>query len=200
MENNEPVKRGRGRPRKWTEDNPKPKRDEKNPLEMIRKPDHNTAANPTNTPEGDNNKYTTLAMAIMRMPKIDVRNPEQLRDRTLEYFQLCADNDMKPGVVAYGLAIGLDRRRLWEIRSGAKPNTTIPQECKDIINMVYDSMEVLWESYMSNGKINPVSGIFLGKNHFGYQDKQEYVVTPNQMGSDVDPRTIEAKYDELPED
>jgi hypothetical protein len=40
-------------------------------------------------------------------------------------------------------------------------------------------MENLWENYMQNGKINPVSGIFLGKNNFGYQDKQEMVITPN---------------------
>ena len=53
---------------------------------------------------------------------------------------------------------------------------------------------------MANGKINPVSGIFLGKNHFGYQDKQEYVVTPNTMASDTPVEVIEAKYDALPED
>jgi hypothetical protein len=52
---------------------------------------------------------------------------------------------------------------------------------------------------MQNGKINPVSGIFLGKNNFGYQDKQEYVLTPNQQNSDTDPETIAAKYEELPE-
>ena len=32
---------------------------------------------------------------------------------------------------------------------------------------------------MSSGKVNPVAGIFLGKNNFGYQDKTEYVLTPN---------------------
>jgi hypothetical protein len=52
---------------------------------------------------------------------------------------------------------------------------------------------------MTNGKINPVSGIFLGKNNFGYQDKQEYVLTPNQQLSGADPATIEAKYAELPD-
>lgn len=198
MDNNTPVKRGRGRPKKWTEDNPKPKRDEKNPLEVIRKPTRDTPRTPAEL-ENDNAKYTTFALAIMQMPKIDVRNPEQLRTRVAEYFQLCADHDMKPGVAAVGLAVGLDRRRLWEIRSGIG-NNTIPQECKDIIISVYDSLEVLWEGYMSSGKINPVSGIFLAKNNFGYQDKQEYVVTPNQMAQNTDPRVIEAKYDELPED
>ena len=165
---------------------------------IIKKPQNTNFPTAVELPEGDNNKYTTFALEIMKFPKIDVRNPEQLSSRVLEYFQLCADHDMKPGVAAVGLAIGLDRRRLWEIRSGAA-NVAIPQECKDIINGVYDSLETLWESYMVNGKINPVSGIFLGKNNFGYQDKQEYVVTPNTLGNDVSREVIESKYEELPE-
>ncbi len=194
----EETKRGRGRPPKWTDDNPKPKLNEKNPLEVIKQPQRPDLPSVVDLPDGDNNKYTTFALAIMQLPKIDFRNPEQLRSRVLEYFQLCADHDMKPGVAAVGLAIGLDRRRLWEIRSGNHVRVSgIPQECKDIINGVYDSLEVLWEGYMANGKINPVSGIFLAKNNFGYQDKQEYVLTPNQTAT-IDPATIEAKYAELP--
>ena len=34
--------------------------------------------------------------------------------------------------------------------------------------------------YMQNGKINPVSGIFLMKNNLGYTDKQEVIVTPKK--------------------
>ena len=167
--------------------------------EIIKKPKLTNAPTVIELPEGDNNKYTTFALAIMQLPKIDIRDPQQLRSRVVEYFQLCADHDMKPGVAAVGLAIGLDRRRLWEIRSGSK-NVAIPQECKDIVNEVYDSLEVLWEGYMTSGKINPVSGIFLGKNNFGYSDKQEYVVTPNTMSQDTPVEVIEAKYDALPED
>ena len=191
MENNTPK---RGRPRK-TDTTPKPK----TAMEIIKKPQNTNAPTTIELPEGDNNKYTTFAIAIMQLPKIDYRDPEQLQCRVLQYFQLCADHDMKPGVAAVGLAIGLDRRRLWEIRSGSK-NVAIPQECKDIINGVYDSLEVLWEGYMTSGKINPVSGIFLGKNNFGYADKQEYVVTPNAMSHDTPVEVIEAKYDALPED
>ena len=171
----------------------------KDATQIIKKPKRETSIMVPELPEGDNNKYTTFALAIMQLPKIDVRNPEQLQNRVIEYFALCAEHDMKPGVAAVGLAIGLDRRRLWEIRSGSK-NVAIPQECKDIIHSVYDSLEVLWEGYMANGKINPVSGIFLAKNNFGYQDKQEYVVTPNTMSQDTPVDVIEAKYDALPED
>ena len=56
-------------------------------------------------------------------------------------------------------------------------------------------MENLWENYMQNGKINPVSGIFLGKNNFGYQDKTEYVVTPNMNNdSDYNADDIKKRY------
>lgn len=171
---------------------------EKDITKIIKKPLKTNAPAAIQLPEGDNNKYTSFALAIMQMPKIDVRNPEQLRNRVLEYFQLCADMDMKPGVAAIALAIGLDRRRMWEIKTGSSRNGSIPQECKDIISGVYDSLETLWESYMVNGKINPVSGIFLGKNNFGYQDKQDVVITPNQIQA-ADPDVIAAKYDELPE-
>lgn len=166
--------------------------------ELIKKPKKNNFPTTVELPEGDNTKYTTFALSIMKLPKIDICDPVQLSSRVAEYFQLCSDHDMKPGVAAVGLAIGLDRRRLWEIRTGVNKNLYIPQECKDIINSVYDSLEVLWEGYMANGKINPVSGIFLAKNNFGYQDKQEYVLTPNQSVTTIDPTTIEQKYAELP--
>ena len=200
METNQP-KRGRGRPPKYTKDNPKPHIDPKNPLDVIRKPERPDLPNALELPEGDNNKYTTFAIAIMQMPKIDVNDPVQLGERLVDYFQLCADHDMKPGVAALSLAIGLDRRRLWEINNDvAGRNVSMPQESKDIIKTAYNSLEVLWEGYMINGKINPVSGIFLGKNHFGYQDKQEYVVTPNTMNQNTPVDVIEAKYEELPDE
>jgi hypothetical protein len=54
---------------------------------------------------------------------------------------------------------------------------------------------------MLNGKINPVSGIFLGKNQWDYADKQEYVLTPNTGGiEEKDVAALEAKYAELPEE
>ena len=48
---------------------------------------------------------------------------------------------------------------------------------------------------MNSGKINPVSGIFLGKNNYGYQDKTEYVVTPNQGDTnDYSAEDIKKRY------
>lgn len=152
------------------------------------------------TEPGDNTKYLTVSLQLMQLPDIDMHDIEQVNARLAEYFQIQADADLKPTVAGLGLALnGMDRRRLWEIRTGApstnKCVTDLPTPVKDAIKKAYKLMENLWENYMQNGKINPVSGIFLGKNNFGYQDKTEYVVTPNtQNDSDYSPADIRKKY------
>ena len=145
---------------------------------------------------GDNTKYLAVSMKLMNLPEIDLKDPEQVIDRLNEYFQIHADNDMKPTVAGMGMALGLDRRRLWEIKTDvADRNQDLPTLTRDSIKKAYKMMENLWENYMQNGKINPVSGIFLGKNNFGYQDKTEYVVTPNtNSDSDYSTEDIRKRY------
>ena len=138
---------------------------------------------------GDNAKYIKNAMQLSVLPKIDLRDSDAVENRIQEFFKIQFENDLKPTVSGLGIALGLDRRRLWEIKTGnygtQKSLEELPTLTKDSIKKAYEMMENLWENYMQNGKINPVSGIFLGKNNFGYQDKTEYVVTPN-TNSDAD--------------
>lgn len=148
---------------------------------------------------GDNTKYLAVSMQLMNLPDIDLKEPEQVINRLNEYFQIHADNDMKPTVAGMGMALGLDRRRLWEIKTGnygtQRSLEELPTLTKDSIKKAYKLMENLWENYMQNGKINPVSGIFLGKNNFGYQDKQEHVITPNiNSDSDYNADDIRKRY------
>ena len=145
---------------------------------------------------GDNTKYLNLGMKLFSLPPIDLKDPEQVNNRLMEFFKIHADADMKPTVSGMGMALGLDRRRLWEIKAGvADRNKDLPTSTRDFIKRAYEYMEILWENYMQNGKINPVSGIFLGKNNFGYQDKTEYVVTPNMNNdSDYNKDDIIARY------
>lgn len=128
---------------------------------------------------GDNAKYLVVSMKLMELPDIDLKDVEQVKARLFEYFQIHIDNDLKPTVVGMGLALnGMDRRRLWEIKTDNDKAYDLPTAVSDIIKKAYKLMENLWENYMQNGKINPVTGIFFGKNYFGYQDKAEYVITP----------------------
>ena len=150
-----------------------------------------------NVEDGDNTKYLMANVELMNMPDIDIKNPEEVWKRVNDYFELYARYDMKPTVAGLAMALGIDRRRLWEIKTGNYTSSTpkLPSEAEDAIKKAYKLMENLWETYMNSGKINPVSGIFLGKNNFGYQDKTEYVLTPNQkQESDYDADEISKRY------
>lgn len=186
---NETKKRGRGRPPL--------------PPEQKRKADPTDLTPPSvgpnalqNIEPGDNNKYLAHALAVRNMPAIDTRDPVQVKQRIDDYFALCVAHDMKPTVKGFLNSLRVARSTLWEWKQGNFRAGTHQQ----IICDAYDVLEELWEGYMMNGKINPVSGIFLAKNNFGYSDKQEYVLTPNTgMPEAADPKLIEAKYAELPD-
>ena len=147
------------------------------------------------TEPGDNTKYLALGRELFNLPTIDLKDPKQVMSRLDEFFVIHERYDMKPTVAGMGMALGLDRRRLWEIKTGNAKPYNLPTEVSDSIKKAYEYMELLWENYMQNGKINPVSGIFLGKNNFGYQDKTEYVLTPNTNNdSDYNADDIKKRY------
>lgn len=148
---------------------------------------------------GDNALYTQKNMELFNLPKIDITDSVQVNARINEYFSIMQKYDSKPTVTGLSMALGIDRRRLWEIKTGNFGNVTgyitkLPDEVRELIVKTYDFLETLWEDYMLNGKINPVSGIFLGKNHYGYQDKTEYVLTPNSQKEEYDAESIRERY------
>ena len=146
---------------------------------------------------GDNAKFMRVNMVLFNMEKIDMKDIDAVQSRINEFFMLYASNDMKPTVAGMAMALNMDRRRLWEIKTGNKGISTpeLPPNVQDTIKKAYTLMENLWETYMNSGKVNPVSGIFLGKNNYGYQDKTEYVLTPNQQNeNEYDADSIRERY------
>lgn len=148
---------------------------------------------------GDNALYTQKNMELFNLPKINILDYNEVNSRINEYFGIMQKYDCKPTVTGLSMALGIDRRRLWEIKTGNYGNvqgitTKLPEEVRGLIIKTYDFLETLWEDYMLNGKINPVSGIFLGKNHYGYQDKTEYVLTPNSQKEEYDAESIRERY------
>ena len=138
-----------------------------------------------NLDAGDNAKFLSVNMALFNMPNIDMESESEVQQRLSDYFALYANADMKPTVAGMALCLnGMRRQQLWAIvndapTGGAGYKAALPPEVANTIKKSYILMENMWENYMNSGKINPVSGIFLGKNNFGYQDKTEYVLTPN---------------------
>jgi hypothetical protein len=68
-------------------------------------------------------------------------------------------------------------------------------DVSDTLKKTMQLLDLQMVDYMQNGQINPVSGIFLMKNNFGYADKQEVVVTPQSpLGETKDTKELEERY------
>ena len=140
------------------------------------RPDRHEALIPHTEP-GDNAKYTAHSLQIYQLPEINTSDNEAVLARTVEYFELCAANDMKPSVAGYALALGIDRTYLWKIVTGG---TNKPTAVVNTIKKAHSILTAQMEDLMQNGKINPVAGIFLMKNNMGYRDQTDVVVAPDR--------------------
>ena len=143
---------------------------------------------------GENSAYNSHTLRIATLPEIDHRDATAVWNRIAEYFSICQENDMKPSVSGLALAFDVDRKTIWAWANGVD-SKTLPAEVRKAIQKAYRMLNAQMEDYMQNGKINPVSGIFLMKNNMGYQDKQEVVLTPNSpLGDQTSPEELQQKY------
>lgn len=153
-----------------------------------------------NLEEGDNTKLLSVNMELFSLPNIDMEDESEVQQRLSDYFALYAKADLKPTVAGMAMALnGMSRQTLWAITHNAPTGSTgyktaLPRPVSDLIKRAYFLLENLWESYMNSGKINPVAGIFLGKNNYGYQDKNETILTPNTQQESYSPDDIKARY------
>ena len=149
------------------------------------------------TEPGENTKYLNHALKLADLPNFDTKDIPLLNQRIIEYFSICAEDDQKPSVAGLALAIGVDRKTVWQWANCEKSDRS------NSIKRAYRILNLMMEDYMQNGKINPVTGIFLMKNNFGYADKQEVVVTPNnplgdqKSNAELEERYIESVADEI---
>ena len=171
-------KRGRGRP-KGTGGNKRPDR---------------TDALSVHMEPGENRKYITHSLRMWDWETPDMKEPAQVKERIGQYLEICAEDDMKPSVAGMALAFGVHRKTLWAWANGID-SAYLPPASRDLIKKAYQFLNAQMEDYAQNGKVNPVTAIFLMKNHFGYADKQEVEVTAkNPLGDEPDPKAIEEKY------
>ena len=136
-----------------------------------------------------NTNYIVHTMRLSAMTPIDRRNAEQIRERTIEYMQACIDDCMKPNMVGYALALGTDRVGLQRMFTDRTINADAYAEIDRGMTMLENVMIQL----MMDSKINPVTAIFLLKNHFSYKDASDVNIHAEQVER-VNPTELEDKY------
>jgi hypothetical protein len=143
---------------------------------------------------GDNARYLRYAMASLDLPPIDISDPAQVEKRIKEYLDHCVKNDRKPNMVGMANWLGVERETVRTWKNGDYRGTTHSV----LIRKAVGIMEELWVDYMMNGKVNPASGIFIGKNHYQYKDTQDVTIRPdNPLGEEPDQKAIEARLAEI---
>ena len=144
----------------------------------------------TELSKSDNAKYTLHNLDIMALPPIDARicSAETLQKRCFDYTEICLRNDMKPSLAGLALTLNVSRQTLMKYITG---DSQIPYENEAVLRKYNGLLNALMEDYMQNGKINPVTAIFLAKNNYGYKDAQEYIVNNNASAEETPEALIE---------
>ena len=106
--------------------------------------------------------------------KPKVRTDEECAERLNEFFDHCADTGELPTMEKMALALGYNRRTLWDWQQGTKGNVR-----KEMIEQAKEILASIDAELVSRGKIPQITYIFRAKNFFGLSDKTEVVLTPN---------------------
>lgn len=130
------------------------------------------------SPELINNSIQ-IALDIFQAPTPDLHDPQQVRDAIINYFTSCQRNHTRPGNLGLYAALGMSRQDFNNVITG-KSKSKVSPDCIDMLKRASRSIGAYRENLALNGKINPVTYIFMGKNYDGLQDQTTLEVTTSQ--------------------
>lgn len=148
----------------------------------VKRPDHDVKTEP-----GDNTRYLRFALENANQEPIDISDPVQVENRINDYFKRALEHDLKPTVAGLCSSLGISRNTFAEWCAGRSRRDTHT----DTIKKAKQILEEMMESYMQNGKINPVAGIFLMSNNFGYKQKVEVSADMSQKEALLEGKSAE---------
>lgn len=149
------------------------------------------------TKPGEMSKMIQNAMDIASFGPVDSNSPEEVENRIGQYFRYCVEHEIRPSAEGMALALNTSRISVWQWREGIVKK---PEGVRNALKKGFSILNYMLAQFMQDGKINPVSGIFLLKNNYGYADQSEVIVTPNTGLDALDPTAARQKYlDTLPE-
>lgn len=128
----------------------------------------------------------------------DRRDPESLRACFYEYVQFCMQNDVQVTNLGAYQAMGINDTQMKNWSSG-KTNSKDPR-FKELADEVLGFCSAYREMVMSEGKINPVLGIWWQKVYDKYTDVvKPDAEAPKLLGENVSSGEIAEKYKNIPE-
>lgn len=112
---------------------------------------------------GEMGEAVRAELEIATWDKIDTSNPAEVERQVKRYMEWCIERDMRPHVEGLALALKVTRQTLWNWSREGNKRAEVILWAKQILSSLH-------EEWGLTGKLNPVTYIFLAKNHFGYLD------------------------------
>jgi hypothetical protein len=104
---------------------------------------------------------------------------EELEGEITDYFDLCERTDTVPTVTALCGWLHCSRDTFYSHANNS--NSPFSDTLKNVLTICHSFLE----NGTIDGKINPVTFIFLGKNYFGLKDDKNITVTPTSDKSQI---------------
>lgn len=138
-------------------------------------------------------------LAFYQMGMNRVKTATELQERIMEFFEVCASTGQFPTVEKMCLAIGYDRRTVWDWETERHCGLIQDSKCpvSDIVKRAKEFLASYDAEVAMNGKLNPVLYIFRSKNYYNLQDKQEIAIEPKQTFAEQ--KTMEEIAASVPE-
>ena len=152
---------------------------------------------PHNQVPKNNSESIHMVQELITWPTIDLADPAQVVQRFYDYCDLCERYHSKLLISGLCMALSVTRDELvrWSNGKGTRLDRVLTPESATVLKNLLQTLEVAWESAVqNNGYRNPLTGIFLGKNNFGYADESVNVVKHEQADQGPSKAELEAKY------
>lgn len=149
--------------------------------------------------DGFISKFVGYSLEFIDLERVDFKETSGVQERLVFWLKKCEQYGIRPTIIGMANSLGIDRSMLYELVSGNYRAGKVPyqasQETILLLQKIYQKIAESLESGMTNGKVNPVSAMFLLKNHLGYTDTNEIVVRRGQDDGDlVDVEAIRQRY------
>ena len=136
---------------------------------------HNNILTTTSATPEELSNLAGYALAVFRAPIPDLHNPEEVNAAIINYFENCQQHGLRPGNLGLYAALGLSRQDYNAIINGRVKSKVSP-DCIDMMKKAVRAIGVYREGLALEGKINPVTYIFMGKNYDGLEDQTKLAI------------------------
>jgi hypothetical protein len=136
--------------------------------------DNGISASPQEISILTHNALETFKLSVTN--NVDLHDAKSVYNTIVQYFQQCENNHVRPGNLGLYAALGMSKQDYNNVVTG-KSKSKASLDCIDLMKKAVRAIGAYREGLALEGKINPVTYIFMGKNYDGLSDVQQLEVT-----------------------